>query len=168
MQFFPVCALLIARHDRTAARDYGTKFVSIAAAIGLGVMLLGLIGPERIMVAVWGSAYAGTGGILRVLFFGAPFVFVNLVGVMVANAMGQERRLMRLMGFATVCNVSMNAIAIRWWGGGLDHADHRDPDPYRLGRDRATGGGRGVRAGRHRRLMLVSPRLMSLPMESPD
>ena len=34
---FPICALLIARHDRTAARDYGTKFVSIAAAIGLVV-----------------------------------------------------------------------------------------------------------------------------------
>ena len=30
--------------------------------------------------------------------------------------MGQERRLMRLMGFATVCNVSMNAVAIPWWG----------------------------------------------------
>jgi O-antigen/teichoic acid export membrane protein len=113
---FPVCALLIARRDWAGARAYGTKVVVIAAAIGLGVMLLGLIGPEWIMVTVWGSAYAGTGGILRILFLSAPLVFVNLVGVMVANAMGQERRLMWLMAFATMCNITMNALAIPQWG----------------------------------------------------
>jgi O-antigen/teichoic acid export membrane protein len=113
---FPVCALLIARQDWRAARAYGTKVVGIAAAIGLGVMLAGLVGPEWIMVTVWGSAYAGTGAILRVLLLSAPLVFVNLVGIMVANAMGQERRLMWLMAFATICNITMNAIAIPRWG----------------------------------------------------
>lgn len=113
---FPVCAMLIARRDWAAARDYGTKVVVTAAAIGLGVMLLGLLGPEWIMVTVWGPAYAGTGGVLQVLFLSAPLVFVNLLGVMVANAMGQERRLMRLMAFATICNITMNAIAIPRWG----------------------------------------------------
>jgi hypothetical protein len=76
-------------------------------------MLIRLIGPEWRMVAVWGSAYAGTGVTLLVLFLSAPLVFIKLVGVIVANAMGQERRLIWLMGFATVCNVD-NVIAMPW------------------------------------------------------
>jgi O-antigen/teichoic acid export membrane protein len=34
----------------------------------------------------------------------------------VANAMGQEHRLMWLMAFATMCNITMNALAIPQWG----------------------------------------------------
>jgi O-antigen/teichoic acid export membrane protein len=113
---FPVCALLIARQDWTAARDYGAKVALAATAVGLAVTLAGLLGPEWIMVTVWGPAYAGTGGVLGILCLSAPLVLVALVGVMVANAMGQERRLMSLMALATVFNVSTNAIAIPWLG----------------------------------------------------
>lgn len=113
---FPVCAALVAQQNWAAARDYGAKTTLAAAAIGCGVMLFGQINPEWIVVTVWGSDYAGTGGILRVLLLSAPLVFVGLLGVTVAIAMGEERRLMILMGSATVFNVTMNFVAIPWLG----------------------------------------------------
>jgi len=109
---FPVCALLFARQQWAAARDYGTKIVLLAAALGVGVLLIGLLDPERIMVTIWGPAYAGTGGLLRILFLSAPLVFVDLIGVMIATALGEERQLMRLMALATLFNVATNALAI--------------------------------------------------------
>jgi O-antigen/teichoic acid export membrane protein len=109
---FPVCAALVMRQNWAAARDHGMRATLAAAGIGCGVMLLGQINPEWIVVTVWGSAYAGTGGILRVLLLSAPLVFVGLLGVTVANAMGQERRLMILMGSATVFNIAANFVAI--------------------------------------------------------
>lgn len=113
---FPGFASLLARQQWTAARDYGVKIILLAAATGCGVVLIGLIGAESIMVTVWGSAYAGTGVILRILFLSAPLVFIDLVGVMLAMALGQERWLMLLMGLATVFNVAANSIAIPQWG----------------------------------------------------
>lgn len=113
---FPVCAALVAQQNWVAARDYGARTTLAAAAIGCGVMLFGQINPEWIVVTAWGSAYASSGGILRVLLLSAPLVFVGLLGVTVANAMGQERRLMMLMGGATVFNVTMNFVAIPWLG----------------------------------------------------
>ena len=113
---FPVCAALVAQQNWAAARDHGVKTTLAAASIGVVIMLVGQTNPEWIVVTVWGSAYAGTGGILRVLFLSAPLVFVGLLGVTVANAMGQERRLMILMGLATVFNVTMNFFAIPWLG----------------------------------------------------
>ena len=113
---FPVCAVLFARQQWAAARDYGIKVVLMAAAIGFGVLLVGLVNPEGLMVTVWGPAYAGTGGLLRILFLSAPLVFVDLVGVMIAMALGGERQLMGLMALATLFNVAANAIAIPRWG----------------------------------------------------
>ncbi len=107
---FPVCALL--RQQWAAARDYGMKIILLAAAIGVGVLLIGVLNPERIMVMIWGPAYAGMGGGLRILFVSAPFVFVDMIGVMIATAMGEERQLMRWMALATLFNVATNAIAI--------------------------------------------------------
>jgi O-antigen/teichoic acid export membrane protein len=78
--------------------------------------VIGLPRPERIMTVIWGPAYVDTGGILRILLLSAPLVFVGLVGVPMAMALGQERRLMLLMGLATVFNVALNAIAIPRWG----------------------------------------------------
>ena len=109
---FPVCATLFARHQWAAARDYSARVMLLAAGIGFGVLLIGVVNPEWIMLTLWGPAYAGTGGILRILFLSAPLVFGCLVGVMVATALGQERRLMRLMGAATLFNVATNLIAI--------------------------------------------------------
>jgi O-antigen/teichoic acid export membrane protein len=108
--------MLVAQHHWEAVRDYGGRVTLIAAAIGCGVMLVGQVNPEWLVVTAWGPAYAGTGDILRVLLMSAPLVFVGLLGVTVANAMGQERRLMILMGAASVFNIATNLLAIPWLG----------------------------------------------------
>jgi O-antigen/teichoic acid export membrane protein len=101
---FPVCVLLIARQDWTAARDYGGHGGRPRRHAGRAPRLRVDHG-DRLGPGIRGHGWGPADPLLE-----------RLVGVMVANAMGQERRLMWLMGLATVFNVSTNAIAIPWLG----------------------------------------------------
>jgi len=79
--------------------------------------MAGLMAPEWVMAFVWGPSYQEGAGILRVLFLGAPLVFIVLVGVMLTIVLEREVVLMKVMCAAALFNILANALVIPTWGG---------------------------------------------------
>ena len=116
MVFFPVCAQLVARKDSLGLGSLARRLLMLSAGAGT-VVGIGVIWLAPVFVPlVWGSAYATSIPVVRVLFLGLPFLYVSYVSTFVAHALGLERVVVGVMAVAVLGNVSMNAVVIPTWG----------------------------------------------------
>jgi O-antigen/teichoic acid export membrane protein len=116
MVTFPLCVAMAARGDLAGIARMGRKLVLVAGAAGVALAVVGGVTAELLMVTIWGDAYRGTGGLLRVLFLTVPFLYVSLIGSVLATAVHLEHRLTHVMAAATVLNVVLNGAVIPHWG----------------------------------------------------
>ena len=116
MIVFPLCVAMAVSGDWQGVRRLTGRTLGVAFVVGLGLAVAVALAADTVMATVWGPAYAGSGPLLRVLFLTAPFLFVTVIGAMLANAIHLERGLMRLMGAATIVNITLNGVAIPLWG----------------------------------------------------
>jgi len=116
MVFFPLCAQLVARGDRSAlfalVRRLSSGALGIGAAVAAGAALLAPVA----VPLVWGPAYATSIPILRILFLSAPFVYVAFVATFVAQALLLERAIVRILAASVLGNVLLNAAVIPRFG----------------------------------------------------
>jgi O-antigen/teichoic acid export membrane protein len=116
MIVFPLCVAMAVSGDWGGVRRLTGQTLGVGFLVGLGLAVAVALTADTLMATVWGPAYAGSGPLLRVLFLTAPFLFVSVIGAMLANALRLERSLMRLMGTATILNITLNGAAIPLWG----------------------------------------------------
>lgn len=116
MIVFPLCVAMAVSGDWQGVRRLTGQTLGVGLLVGLGLAGAVALTADTLMATVWGPAYAGSGPLLRVLFLTAPFLFVSVIGAMLANALHLERSLMRVMGTATILNITLNGVAIPLWG----------------------------------------------------
>lgn len=86
--------------------------------LGLGLLVAAaaaIAGPWFVRTLL-GGAYAESGTVLRILSLGLPFLYVDVILVWIAYALGRERAVICVGAAALGVNLAANAILLPVWG----------------------------------------------------
>jgi O-antigen/teichoic acid export membrane protein len=115
--FLPICVGLVVRNAWPEFRGLVKRLLAAAIALGIVVGAVVALFSGPIIELVFGSDYASSAPILRVLFYCVPAVYLAFVASVLANTLHLEKRMVWVMAVCLLTNVATNLYAIPRWGG---------------------------------------------------
>lgn len=116
MVFFPICVALSLRGAFNELRSLSGKLLMAAAAAGIGMGAVVLVGADFLMPTIFGLTYQDSSAVLRILFLVAPALYVAFVATFLATALHLEKTTIKVTFFCMLLNVLLNIVAIPRWG----------------------------------------------------
>ena len=114
--FFPICVGMAARHEWPQLRALFGKLTRTSFLLG-GAATLAVVAIAGLLVPLaFGSKYADSIPLVRVLYLTAPVLFTGLLAVSLIHTLHLERYAIRAAIGCIIANVTLNAIAIPRWG----------------------------------------------------
>jgi O-antigen/teichoic acid export membrane protein len=84
--------------------------------VGLPVLFVPIVWGEKLLQLGFGREYAVGAGALQILMVGSFFAFQSLMLMHAAQASGQERALVRVLGLTVGLKVTLNGVLVPLWG----------------------------------------------------
>ena len=116
MVYYPLCTQLAVKGDWAHFLPLYRKLTLITGVGALLVAVVVIAGAEPILSIMFGEQYRDSAGTLRVLFLGAPLLFVEYISMFFAQSLRLERRAIVVTAVALGANVAINAVAIPSYG----------------------------------------------------
>jgi O-antigen/teichoic acid export membrane protein len=114
--FYPVSAALAGRGDWAGFSRTLRQLLLLAGGVGAAISLTVLVAAPLAVRLVWGSHYADTVSVLRILFLAVPALYLGFVATFLAGALHQEVAAARVLALCLAVNIALNLVASPRWG----------------------------------------------------
>jgi O-antigen/teichoic acid export membrane protein len=114
--FYPVSAALAGRGDWPGFSRTLRQLLLLAGGVGAAISLTVLVAAPLAVRLVWGSNYADTALVLRILYLAVPALYLGFVATFLAGALRQEAAAARALALCLAANIVLNLVAIPRWG----------------------------------------------------
>ena len=110
--FLPIAAGLAAAGDHRGLQRSFHRLTALALLAGVVTAVVVASMADKVILVVYGEAYAASAAVLRLHFAATPFVFVGTVGLFHLTAMRRERLALRCAAAGLALNVILDLILI--------------------------------------------------------
>src|SRR5262249_42508776 len=114
--FYPVSAALAGRGDWPGFSRTLRQLLLLAGGVGAAISLTVLVAAPVAIRLVWGSHYADTVSVLRILYLAVPALYLGFVSTFLAGALHQEGAAAQALALCLAANIALNLLAIPRWG----------------------------------------------------
>jgi O-antigen/teichoic acid export membrane protein len=120
----PVVMVMLPIGMALVARESWAEFRVLTRRVLVGAVVVAAVGAvpvimeaDLILDLIFGTSYASSAPIVKVLFLSLPAVYVSVVAGVLAVALRLERRMIRITVVCLAANMLANFYAIPRWGG---------------------------------------------------
>jgi PST family polysaccharide transporter len=114
--YFPIYSDMSKKQQWAPLQRHASRLIILAALAGVAAIIFVMVFGELLITSVFGDKYVASVPVIKLLFWGAPALFVGFICQFLAIALHLERLAVRLLIVGVILNIAMNAFAIPKWG----------------------------------------------------
>ena len=107
---------MAARQNWQGIQTLLRKMLLVTGVLGGGIALVVVMTAGFIIPAVFGPKYKDSITVLKILYLSVPFLYMGMVGTLLANSIRLEKKAIKIMVTCVILNIILNSISISLWG----------------------------------------------------